>query len=65
MPATIEPDWERRAARNYRAIKAYYEKRGGKDWTAITANPVLFNRVWRSMLRLPRADIPPAIEYRI
>jgi hypothetical protein len=58
-------DWEARAERTYHAIQAYYTARGGTKWHEVTADPRLFNRCWRSMLHLPKADTPPPAAYRI
>lgn len=57
-------DWQQRAERNYQAIKAFYLKRNGKDWSAVSADPQLFNRVWRMMLRCPAGDMPPPVKMR-
>ncbi|MCQ8182195.1 hypothetical protein NP603_13820 [Methylomonas sp. SURF-1] len=57
-------DWRQRADRNYQRIKAFYEGRGGTKWSEVTADPRVFNRVWRRMLRLPAGDDPPPKEYR-
>ncbi|MDO8941522.1 MAG: hypothetical protein Q7U98_20375 [Methylicorpusculum sp.] len=52
------------AAENYRRIKAYYEARGGTKWHEVSADPRLFNRVWRALLRLPKSDEPPPQDRR-
>lgn len=57
-------DWRQRAERTHRAVKAFYLKRNGKDWSVVAADPHLFNRVWRMMLRLPAGDLPPPKEFR-
>jgi hypothetical protein len=58
------PNWQARAERTYHAIQAYYTERGGTQWSAVSADPRLFNRVWRNMLRLPKDDMPPPAAYR-
>jgi hypothetical protein len=58
--------WQYQADKNYQAIKSYYlsKSRTNEQWQAVTKNPHLFNRVWRSMLKLPINDMPPPKEYR-
>ncbi|MCF7964003.1 MAG: hypothetical protein K9L79_00520 [Methylobacter tundripaludum] len=58
------PDWQQRAKRTYQAIKAYYLKHNGKDWSKVSADPRLFNRVWRRMLKLPAGDMPPPNHFK-
>lgn len=57
-------NWQPRAEKNYQAIKAYYLRKNGQNWPVVAADPRLFNRVWRRMLRLPDGDMPPPKEKR-
>lgn len=57
-------DWRQRADRNYQRIKAFYESKGGTKWSEVTADPRLFNRVWRHMLGLERTGDPPPVGCR-
>ena len=57
-------DWQTRADLNYRRIKRFYESKGGTKWHEVTADPRLFNRVWRHMLGIDRTDEPPPVGYR-
>lgn len=55
-----------RAAQIHQQIKQYYLSNGRTEqqWQAVSADPQKFNKVWRSMLRLPVNDKPPPKEYR-
>lgn len=56
--------WQLRAEQTYQRIKAFYESKGGTKWDEVSADPRLFNRVWRHMLGLPKSDDPPPLEFR-
>lgn len=56
--------WQIRADQIHQAIKTYYEKHNGQNWPSVSADPRLFNRVWRRMLRLPDSDGPPPVQWR-
>lgn len=56
----------RQAARNHAAVKQHYLNKGRTEqqWQAVSNDPQKFNRVWRSLLRLPLNDQPPPESYR-
>lgn len=56
--------WQISAEQTFQRIKTYYHNHNGKNWTSVSADPRLFNRVWLRMLRLPDSDGPPPAEFR-
>jgi hypothetical protein len=61
----------RRAAADYERIKRYFLMDNTEDqWNIVSADPRLFNRVWRSAINkrdnnnLPITDEPPPTKYR-
>lgn len=51
----------------HQAIKSYFLGQGhtAEQWQIVSSNPQKFNQVWRQSLRLPLADVPPPIQWRL